>query len=117
MALDRCRWSFGGNAFNDVRVQRPLGEKADATYDTRFFFKDFDKKFPDDLPFFFRVFDAPERFQKNFFCIDVFQIHMEPVFKDREHFFRFVFSQDAIIDKDAAQLIADSFVDKGCYDR
>ncbi len=111
MALDDG--SIAGTGFDDVGINRPLGQEIDGTDFTAFVFKDADKFFANDFPFPFGIADAFEFLEEAFRRIDADEVHAA-VLEGRFDFVAFVLAEQAVINEDTGQLAADGFGDEGC---
>ena len=70
------------------------------------FVKHIDKTFADDLTFLFRFADTCQFLIEFLFGVDV----QSQVFVIFQHVFKFILAQQAVIDEDASQVLADSLV-------
>ncbi|MEY5025724.1 MAG: hypothetical protein RLZZ244_1252 [Verrucomicrobiota bacterium] len=124
MALDERGGVAGdGDAFNDVRVEGPLSEELvirGVFGASAFFgevgdgvFEDLDELAPDDSAFFFGVGDALEFLEEAGGGVCGFEPHFEIVAEELLDGLGFVGAQEAVVDEDAGELVADGAVDEG----
>ena len=65
------------SAFDHIRIDRSLRKDIHLSDSVRFFLKDADELFPDDLPFLFRFTDPFQSLQETLLRIDADQIQSE----------------------------------------
>ena len=106
MALDQGRLSDDRDRFDDVRIQGALCEKRDLAKLDRLGLEYVDERRPDDLPFLLRVGDAGEPVQKHRRSVDEGQRQSQAL-ESLQNLGRLVEPQDAVVDEDAGELIAD----------
>ena len=73
------------------------------------FVKHIDKTFADDLTFLFRFADTRQFLIEFLFGVDSDHVQSQ-VFVIFQHVFKFILAQQAVVDEDASQVLADSLV-------
>ena len=118
VALDGDRGAAGeGDGFDDVRIERALGQEFGAAELLSLFLEDFDEQAPDDLALGFGIglaFELAEEFLRR---IDMDQRDIKLIAEHGDDLFAFVQAHQAVIDIDTGELIADGFVDQHRRDR
>src|SRR3989442_11262260 len=118
MRLDRMRLlRLGAGRFNHVRVYRSLREPAGAGDFLRLRLEDVDELAADDLALLFRVDHARKRTQKRFARVNAVDLDAEMPRERIHDLIRLAESQQARIDEDAGELVADRAVDECRCDR
>ena len=108
---------FEGNAFDDVGVKRPLGQVFDPAQLLGFGGEDADEFVADAAPLLLRVDDPFQLAQEVHGGVDVNQVEVVMLPEEVEHFLRLPFAQQAVVDEDAGQAVADGPVDQHRGDR
>src|SRR2546426_5804213 len=116
VTLDARRLSDNRNRFDDVRIQRPLSEKIDPTEVRRLLLEHVDERRTDDFALLFGIDDAGEPIEKQLRCIDEHEWKLQSL-EALPYLTRFVESQDAVVDEDTRQLIADGATNEQRRDR
>ena len=106
-----------GAGFYDVRIEGALYEEFHIFELVRFFLESMDEFCTDGLTFLFRFGDAFQKRHEVLGCIDVYQLHVEFVRKGIDDLFCFAEAQEAVVDENAGQLIANGFVYEDRCDR
>ena len=109
--------SSRGAGFYDVRIEGSLYEEFHIFELVRFFLEGMNEFCTDGLTFLFRFGDAFQKRHEVLGCIDVYQLHVEFVRKGIDDLFCFAETQEAVVDENAGQLIADGFVYEDSCDR
>ncbi|OPY12022.1 MAG: hypothetical protein A4E69_02474 [Syntrophus sp. PtaB.Bin138] len=104
--------SKGRAGFDDVRVEGPLGQIVHIPDFLCLAVEDLDKDPPDDLALPFRILDALQGGKKLGPGPDEPDVHAKMPFEQRKDLFRFPLAQQAVVDKDAGQLVSDGLVEK-----
>jgi len=125
MTLDYgCRIAGDRNALDHVRVKRSLREKFVTAVLARLVLSIFDQKFfgrmlkhsnefvPDNFSFLFRIGHAFERGQEPLGRVDIFQADVKIFAKDALNDFLLTRAEQAVVHKNAGELIADRFVEQ-----
>ena len=107
----------GAARFNDVRVDSALNEVIDMTDFLGFFFKDANEFFADNLAFLFRIADALEFRQETFLGVNTDEVHVKVSFEDLFHLVAFVLTKQAMVNKDAGELLTHGLVDENRSNR
>src|SRR5437899_386614 len=108
MDLDVRGWAVArGAAFNDVRVERTLGEEMSVFNSLGLVLEDVDKYMADDAPLFLRIGNRLERFQETFAGVDHVQVGAEVILEGAAHRFRLAHAEQSIVHKDARHLRSD----------
>src|SRR6476646_3608647 len=123
MALDDVSGiAADGDAFDHVWIESALGEKVVTAMSLRSVLlvfgeqllrrvlKDFDEFIADDLPLLFRIGYPAEFAQETFGGVNVFEADMEILAENALNHFFFARSEQAVVHKNAGQLIADGLV-------
>ena len=108
---------FSETAFHDVGVNGALHEIIDFSDLLSEFFKHANELFADDLPLFFGFGHAVQTAQKAFGGVDFYHVHALFFFENAHNLFRFVLTEQAVIDEHARQVVADGFIEHRCRDR
>ena len=106
-----------GAGFYNVRIEGARYEEFHIFELVRFFLEGMDEFCTDGLTFLFRFGDAFQKGHEVLGCIDVYQLHVEFVRKGIDDLFCFAETQEAVVDENAGQLIADGFVYEDSCDR
>ena len=77
------------------------------------FFKDFDEAVADAFAFFLWIVDAGQVAEELFGRINDAEVDVEVVFKSMLDEVAFFFAEEAVVDEDAGELVADGFVEEG----
>ena len=96
---------IGGTGFNHIRIDRALYEEAWQPKPARLFFKDADKKLPDDTPFLLRIDGAAQAAHEPVDCIDNHHLYAKALVQRRLDLRHLTQAQQASIDKDSNQLL------------
>src|SRR5262245_56358346 len=97
---------LGAGAFDDVGIQSSLAEKIERAELLGLSFEDANKLVADDPSFLLRIYDALEPMEKPVGCVDEDEIHPEIAAEDLPHDLSFVEAQEAVVDKDGSQTVA-----------
>ena len=118
MTLDRGRWAAnGGDRFDDVGVQRALGQILDLIAQApRLLREDIDKGVSDDLALRFRVGDLFQLAQKKVTGVGDMQVDTECTAKEFLDFLGFLVAHKSVVHVDAVELAADGLVEQGGHD-
>ncbi len=117
VGLDGGRRPLEGNAFNDVRVQGPLGQVFDPAQLFGFRRKDADKFVADAAALLLRVGDPFQFIQEVHGGVHVNQVQVMVLPKQVKDFLGFAFAQQAVVHEDAGQAVADGPVHQYRGDR
>jgi len=98
-------------AFDDVRVDRALDQEIDFADFLAFFFKDADEFLANDFALAFGIGNTGELAEEAVLGIDANQIHVELLLENPLDRVTFIFAEQAMVDEDAGQVVADCFVD------
>ena len=113
MRLDGVRLlGLGTRGLDDVRIDRSLREPLHVAQLGGFALEHFDEQAPDDLPLLLGIGDAGKRRQEFVARIDVIHAHAEILRKRMHDLLRLVQAQEAVIDEDAGETIADRAMDQ-----
>ena len=114
--LDRdARPSGCADAFDHVRVERSLREKIGSTRIGCCLVEHVNEQLSNSFAFYFRVFHAFERINKQVACVLVNQPDVVVVAEHGDDFVRFSVAHHARIDENAGQPVSDGFMDQhGC---
>lgn len=82
-----------------------------------FFFKDANEFFADNLAFLFRIADALEFRQETFLGVNTDEVHVKVSFEDLFHLVAFVLTKQAMVNKDAGELLTHGLVDENRSNR
>ncbi len=104
---------FCPGRFDDIGIDGPLGQPVGILNPLRLFFKNIDKQTADDLAFLFRIALTGQSGQKALFGINPDNLDPQIFGKGRHDLVPFPQTQQAVVDKDAGQLVADGTVDQG----
>ena len=116
--LDRdCLLGLRARGLDDVRVYGALREPLCILDGLRLFLEDIDKQLANDLALLLRIRDALERLEHVRARIDVDDLHLQVLPEGVHHLPRFVVPQQAVVDEDAGELLADGLVDQRGGDR
>ena len=108
-----CLARAAARGLDDVRIDRALREELHAGELLRFLVEDLDKQASDDLALRFRVRDARERREEASFGVDTNDPHAKMLGERAHDLVAFVESQQAMIDEDAHELVADRAMEQG----
>ena len=115
VTLDGVRLlGFRPRRLDHIGVDRALSEPPCVRQFLRFGLKHFDKLAADYLPLLFRIADALQMSQKLARRIDMNNLDAQVSGKGVHHLHPFIESQQAVIDENAGQLIADGTMQKSC---
>src|SRR5579875_2268499 len=106
MRLDNCRRSFRDSAFDDIWIECALCKPVKRPLFCNNISKHVSKLFAYYLALCLRVCHAFQLAQKPLCCIDINQLNPEMVFEKLDHVFLFVLPQQAVVDKDAPEVVA-----------
>src|SRR5579863_2367901 len=107
MALDHRRRALERDRFDDVGIERALAEEARAADGRGVLFEDVDEGVADDAALLFGIDDAGEALEEEIGGLGDAQGDAEAGGESRLDAIAFARAQQAVIDKDAAQAIAD----------
>ena len=117
VGLDSGRRPLEGNAFDDVGVERPLGQVFDPAQLLGFGGEDADEFVADAAPLLLRVDDPFQLAQEVHRGVHVNQVQVVMLPEEVKDFLRLPFAQQAVVDEDAGQAVADGPVDQHRGDR
>ena len=118
MGLDLLgRLGLGGRRFDDVRVERALGQEVDPSELRRLLLEDADELVADDLALLLGVLDAGQPSQEALARIDHDQAHAEIALEGHPEQLRLLLAHQAVVDVDAGQPVADGAMDERGRDR
>src|SRR5690554_224135 len=100
------------DALDDVGINRALNEEAGAFDPSGLALKDLDEEPPDDLSLHLGIRHACELMKKLFRCVDVDEVDVEMIAELLDDFLRLAFTEEAVVDEDARQTIADGAMDE-----
>ncbi|MNK45244.1 hypothetical protein D3C87_639980 [compost metagenome] len=103
---------FGASGFDDVGVDRALGQPLGALLLAGLFLEHFDEFAADDLALGFGVGDAGQLAHELRGGIDVNDLHAHVFGEGLHDLLAFVQAQEAVVDEDAGELVADGLVDQ-----
>src|SRR5690606_7328358 len=113
VALDQGgRVVADGHALDHVGIERALGEVVGVTDGLEGFFEHFDEGVADDLALFLGVGDALETAQEELRRVNDTQIDLEVPRVERLDLFAFAGAEQAVVNEDAGELLADGLVDE-----
>src|SRR5829696_6731996 len=117
MGLDLDRgFRVGRGAFDDIRIERPLRQKIERSVEVGLRLKGADELVSDDPSFLLRVGDAIETREKAGAGIDRHEFHPKRATENIAHEVCLSEPQEAVVDKNRRQAVADCAVDEGrCY--
>src|SRR5438105_6368284 len=104
-------------ALDNIRVERALGQEVDSTEDARLLGEDADELGANDASFFLGIGHTAQRAEKSVDGVDVHQAHPKMPLEGIDHTLRLTAPQEAVIDEDAGQLIANGAMGKRGHDR
>ncbi|MNS62223.1 hypothetical protein D3C72_952770 [compost metagenome] len=104
---------LGAGGFDDVGVDRALGQPLGALLLAGLFLEHFDEFAADDLALGFGVGDAGQLAHELRGGIDVNDLHAHVFGEGLHDLLAFVQAQQAVVDEHAGELVADGFVDQG----
>src|SRR5207253_3314327 len=93
--------------FNDIRVERALGQEMSVFNALGLVLEDVDKHMADDAPLFLRIGDAFECFQKTFAGVDHVQVSAKMILEGAANRFRLAPAEQTVVHKDARHLWSD----------
>ena len=102
---------------DDVGVERPLDEEAHVTEAACLLLEDTDELLADDLALLLRVGDAGEPREEALLRLHVDERHVEVAAERLHHLLGLVLAQEAVVDEDARELVADGLVHEERRDR
>src|SRR5206468_11494032 len=95
--------------FNDIRIQRALGKELRAFDRLGLAIERFDEFVADDFPLQLRIDHALKLTEKPFAGVVDAQLDLEVISESRFNQLALVFSEQAIVNEDADELLADRF--------
>jgi len=114
VALDGLAGALDAAGFDDVGVERALDKPV---HSSRFFgdargfvVEDGNELGADDLPLLLRFDDACKFCEEALACVDGYDLEAELVAQILLNVLKFVFAQDAVVDEDAGELVANGLV-------
>src|SRR5271157_150230 len=113
MTLDSRGWTLHRDRLDDVGIKSTLYQIMDAAEVPRFLFEDADELLPNDLALLLRVGDAGEPIEEPRRPIHRPNIEAHLVPEHRGDLLKLVLAQQAIVDEDAGEAIADGATDQG----
>src|SRR5688500_5197080 len=111
MRLDDGGRPLDRNGFDDVGIERALNEEVDVRNALRLFLEDGDELVADALALGLRLLDPGEALIETLARVDGDDVHAEAFAETRNDLHGLVFSQNAVVDEDGGELIADRFGD------
>ena len=102
--------------FDDVRVERALGQEVDPAELAGLFLEDADELVTDDPALLLRVLDTGQTGEEALAGIDHHQVHPEVALEGHPEELRFLLAHEPVVDVDAGQPVADRTVDEGRRD-
>ncbi len=96
--------------FDDIRVERALGEEVRPVDVRRGFFENLDEPVPDALAFDLRVVDAREVVEEGVACVGDAEVDLEVILEGVLDEVAFFVAQEPVVNEDAGELVADGFV-------
>ena len=102
---------------DDVRVERPLDEEAHVAELSRLLLEDADELLADDLALLLRVGHAGEPAEEALLRLHVDERHVEVAAERLDDLLGLVLAQQAVVDEDARELVADGLVHEQRRDR
>ena len=108
---------LGCRRFDDVRVERALGQEVDPTEFGRLLLEDPDELVADDLALLLGVLDAGQSIEESPARLDHDQAHPEVSLEGDPEELGLLLAHQAVVDVDAGQPVADRTVDEGGRDR
>ena len=115
--LDRRRDALGAARLDHVGVERALHEPAHVAELPRLLLEDADELAADDLPLLLRLLDAVEQLEEPLLRLDVDERDVEVLAERLDDLLRLVLAQQAVVDEDARELLADRLVHEQRGDR
>mgnify|MGYP000520507625 CR=1 FL=1 len=116
--LDRDRGTAReAHRLDHVWIERALREEGGAAHVGRMFLEHVDEEPADGLALHFRVRDTLERAEEEIGLVGMDQRHVVMVAEHLDHLLGLAEAQQAVVDEDAGQLIADGLVDQHRCDR
>src|SRR5687768_14166275 len=113
MRFDRRGRATGkGDALDHVGIERPLREEIDLAELLRLLLEHLDEDAADGLPFRFRVADAGKLGEEARSSAHRHERNVVMAAEEIDDLARLVLAQEAMIDEDAGELIADRFMDE-----
>ncbi len=112
MRLDRRGDAFGAARLDHVGVERPLHEPADVAEPARLLLEDADELAADDLALLLRLLDAVEQLEEALLRLHVDERDVEMLAERLDDLPGLVLAQQAVVDEDARELLADRLVDE-----
>ena len=116
MRLDGRGRPLERHGFDDVGIERALGEPGEIPEAARLLLEDPDELGADALPLDLRIRDVLELLEKSLGCIHMDQVHLEGVSERGHHALGLALPEQAIVDEQAGELIADGAVDQDGHD-
>ena len=110
VALDRLGDAVGAARLDHVRVERPLHEPLHVAELARLVLEDADELLADPLALLLRIGDAGEPREEALLRLDVDERHVEAVAERLDDLRGLVLAQQAVVDEDARELVADRLV-------
>ena len=108
--LDLRRDALAAARLDHVGVERPLDEKAGAADPGRLLLEDPDELLPHPAALLLGIGDAVEPREEARRCLDVHERDVEAPVEGLDHLGRLVLSEQAVVDEDAGQPVADRLV-------
>jgi len=116
MAFDGLRGAFDAGGLDDIGVEGALDEPVDSTGEfgdaLGLVIKDSDKFIANDFAFLLRVGDTGEAGKKALAGIDGDEVEFEVVAEGLLDFGELVFAEDAVVDEDACEVVAEGLGDE-----
>jgi hypothetical protein len=102
-----------GDGFDDVGIEGSLGEEFGVADFFHGVFEDFDEGASDDFAFAFGFGDAFEALEEEASGVFVVELDFEVLAEDFADDAGFAVAEDAVVDEDAGELVADGLMDEG----
>ena len=112
VGLDRRRDPVGAAGLDHVRVEGALDEVGDPPEPLRLLLEDADELLADALPLLLGVLDALEAGEEALDGVDMDERNLEVALEGLDHLRGLVLAEQAVVDEDAGELVADRLVDE-----
>ena len=117
LIFDCGRGDVRRGRLDDVGVERALGEEVDLAHRLRLRLEDGDELATDDASLLFRVDHTAQRLQEPVGGVDVADVHVQVAVHDCEDALGLLLAQEAVVDEDARELVADRAMHERRRDR
>ncbi len=108
--------SLDGTALKDVGIDGALSQEADAVQLGGLLGEDIDELLADDLALLLRVGNAGQLVQEAVGGVYIDQVSLQLLAEDADDLFGLALAQQAVVDVNAYQLLADGLDQQGCDD-